>query len=132
MPKGQTSRLPVDVDIHVGSRVRLQRKLRGLSQTNLGQVIGLTFQQVQKYERGASRISAAKLYRLAQALDVSVSWFFDGLPGNTEAAPVAPEKMSFDALMATDEGPRLLATFQRIDPQARKKLVALVEAMAAD
>src|SRR3954470_17706708 len=68
------------MDIHVGSRVRLRRTLCGLSQEKLGDAIGLTFQQVQKYERGANRISASRLFALSQALDVPVSFFFDDMP----------------------------------------------------
>lgn len=132
VPKGHGDRRPASVDIHVGGRVRIQRKLKGLSQGALGQMVGLTFQQIQKYERGASRISASKLYELAKALDVTVSWFFEDLPSDDGGDKRPPEKLTFDAFMATAEGPRLLATFQRIDPHARKKLFALVEAMAND
>ncbi len=70
---------PHPIDIHVGSRVKLRRTLLGLSQTALGDTLGLTFQQVQKYERGINRISASKLWMLTQILDVPVSFFFDGV-----------------------------------------------------
>ncbi len=69
---------PDGIDIHVGSRVRLRRSVLGLSQENLAEALGLTFQQVQKYERGSNRISASRLYQLAQLLDVTVNFFFDG------------------------------------------------------
>ncbi|WP_323989178.1 MULTISPECIES: helix-turn-helix domain-containing protein [Nguyenibacter] len=74
---------PSPVDIHVGSRIRLRRTLLGMSQERLGDALGLTFQQVQKYERGTNRVSASRLYELTHVLDVPVSFFFDGLEGAT-------------------------------------------------
>ena len=71
---------PEPVDIHVGSRVRLRRILMGMSQSKLGKALNITFQQIQKYERGANRIGSSNLYRLSQILDVPVSFFFDGMP----------------------------------------------------
>ena len=73
---------PNPIDIHVGSRVRLRRILMGMSQTKLGKALGVTFQQVQKYERGANRIGSSRLYHLSQILDVPVSFFFDDMPEN--------------------------------------------------
>src|SRR5579864_1004335 len=70
---------PNPIDVHVGARVRLRRTLLGMSQEKLGQAIGLTFQQVQKYERGTNRIGASRLHELAQVLDVSVAFFFEDL-----------------------------------------------------
>ena len=74
---------PEPVDIHVGSRVRLRRTLLGMSQDKLGQALGLTFQQIQKYERGANRIGASRLYQLSRVLDVPVSFFFDDMEDRT-------------------------------------------------
>ena len=71
---------PNPVDIHVGARVRLRRTLLGMSQEKLGEAIGLTFQQVQKYERGANRVGASRLYDLSRVLEVPVSFFFDDMP----------------------------------------------------
>src|SRR5215470_6564813 len=83
----QKSDKPNPIDIHVGSRVRLRRTLLGMSQERLGEAIGLTFQQVQKYERGANRVGASRLYDLSRVLDVSVSYFFDEIaPGVATAA----------------------------------------------
>src|SRR5476649_3090144 len=76
----QKSDKPNPTDIHVGARVRLRRTLLGLSQEKLGDAIGLTFQQVQKYERGANRVGASRLYDLSKVLDVPVSFFFDDMP----------------------------------------------------
>src|SRR6202012_596679 len=86
--RGRTpSGKPNPIDAHVGARVRLRRTLLGMSQEKLGEAIGLTFQQVQKYERGANRIGASRLYDLSRVLDVPVSFFFDDL--NPEAAAAA-------------------------------------------
>ncbi|MCQ8241903.1 helix-turn-helix domain-containing protein [Rhizosaccharibacter radicis] len=71
---------PSPIDVHVGSRIRLRRTLLGMSQERLGDALGLTFQQVQKYERGANRVGASRLFDLSRVLDVPVSFFFDDLP----------------------------------------------------
>ncbi len=76
----QSVRAPNPVDVHVGTRVRLRRTLLGMTQTGLGQALGLTFQQVQKYERGVNRIGSSRLYDLARVLDVPVNFFFDDMP----------------------------------------------------
>lgn len=80
---------PNPIDIHVGGRIKLRRQLLGLSQTTLAEALGLTFQQVQKYERGTNRVSASKLFTIAEILDVPVAFFFDGLGGvQGEASPM--------------------------------------------
>jgi len=71
-------------DVHVGARIRLRRKELRVSQTDLGEMLGLTFQQVQKYERGANRVSASKLFEIAKGLGVSIAYFFDGLDGQPD------------------------------------------------
>ena len=80
---------PDPIDVHVGGRLRLRRTLMGLSQTDLAKSVGLTFQQVQKYESGANRVSASRLYHIAESLDVPVSFFFDDMPreGGLAEAP---------------------------------------------
>src|SRR5260221_7115236 len=88
----QKSDKPNPIDIHVGSRVRLRRTLLGMSQEKLGEAIGLTFQQVQKYERGANRVGASRLYDLSRVLDVPVSYFFEEIKAETvEAAQGDPD-----------------------------------------
>src|ERR1700748_1341571 len=84
----QKSDKPNPVDVHVGSRVRLRRTLLGMSQEKLGNAVGLTFQQIQKYERGANRIGASRLFDMSRVLDVPVQFFFDDMP---VAAPVAED-----------------------------------------
>jgi len=84
---------PNPIDVHVGTRVRLRRTLLGMSQEKLGDALGLTFQQVQKYERGANRIGASRLYDLSRVLDVPVSFFFDDIKAETvEAAQGDPDR----------------------------------------
>jgi transcriptional regulator with XRE-family HTH domain len=90
MPSGK----PNPVDVHVGARVRLRRTLLGLSQERLGEAIGLTFQQVQKYERGANRIGASRLYDLSRVLDVPVSFFFEDMDDQTAA--MSPRNVTTD------------------------------------
>src|ERR1700748_3815102 len=89
--RGSRDGKPNPVDVHVGSRVRLRRTLLGMSQEKLGEAIGLTFQQVQKYERGANRIGASRLFDLSRVLDVPVSFFFDEMSEN--AAHQSPRMM---------------------------------------
>ena len=80
------------IDVHVGARLRRRRTLSGMSQTTLGDAIGLTFQQVQKYERGANRISASRLFGLSRVLDVPIEYFFDDMPAAVAASSPATEK----------------------------------------
>ncbi|MGE5504631.1 MAG: helix-turn-helix domain-containing protein [Actinomycetota bacterium] len=89
---------PNPIDVHVGNRMRLRRTLLGLSQEKLGEMIGLTFQQVQKYERGANRISCSRLFDLSRALDVPVSFFFDDM--SAQVAEQSPVRMVREPLMA--------------------------------
>src|SRR6202022_4033823 len=86
----QKSDKPNPTDIHVGARVRLRRTLLGMSQEKLGNAVGLTFQQIQKYERGANRIGASRLYDMASVLDVPVQFFFDEMPAEPAAEGYQP------------------------------------------
>ena len=97
MPPG----VPHPVDIHVGAKVREQRKAKGLSQGELGDSLGLTFQQIQKYERGANRIGASRLYQLSCILGVPVSYFFDSMPGDIQMT-----QDNFDLDITFSEDPR--------------------------
>jgi transcriptional regulator with XRE-family HTH domain len=114
------------VDALVGARVRLLREQRKMSQTALGEKIGVSFQQVQKYERGANRISASALFQIAKALDVLPSDFFEGIQKEQQGA------MDWSRL-ADPQINELLSGFGRItSPQVRAKIVELVKAMAQD
>ncbi|MFD2234793.1 helix-turn-helix domain-containing protein [Phaeospirillum tilakii] len=109
------------IDIHVGARMRLRRTLLGLSQEKLGEAIGLTFQQVQKYERGANRIGCSRLFDLARALDVPVSFFFDDLPA--EAAAASPAAVIAGTVAAV---PRI-----EMDPIARQETMEIARDIVA-
>lgn len=124
------------VDRHIGGQVRIARMLAGKSQTELGAALGVTFQQIQKYERGANRISASKLQAIARVLGVTVSHFFEGspeapaLPGRSDgnAASVAASE-----LFATAEGARLAKAFAGITSLGvRRRLADLAEALAEE
>lgn len=119
------------VDVHVGRAVRVQRKLRGLTQQALAERIGLTFQQVQKYETGANRISASALHAIAGALGVPVAAFFEGLP-EAGRAEGAGDGMSLAARLAGEPGGLALASaWLELPPgPLRRRLGALVEAVA--
>lgn len=123
---------PSPIDVHVGSRVRLRRTLLGMSQEKLGEAIGLTFQQVQKYERGANRIGASRLHDLARVLDVPVSFFFDDMPGpQTASAEPTPAEPGDPDPMAKRETLELVRAYYRIaDPIVRKRIFDLTKAVA--
>jgi transcriptional regulator with XRE-family HTH domain len=126
---------PNPIDQHVGSRVRMRRVLVGMSQEKLGEALGLTFQQVQKYEKGTNRIGASRLQQIARALNVQPSFFFDGAPSpQTEAMPgMAEESNSAYVIdfLSTTEGLQLNKAFSRIkDARMRKRIVDLIIAIA--
>ncbi len=115
---------PHPIDVHVGSRVRLRRTLLGMNQTQLGEKLGITFQQIQKYERGGNRISASRLYQMSRILDVPVSFFFDDLDGGAGAR-------SPDDILIIRETLELVRAYYRIgDLAVREGLRKLTEAMA--
>lgn len=127
-----TASNPNPIDVHVGARVRLRRTLLGMSQERLGDALGLTFQQVQKYERGANRVGASRLFELAKALNVPVSYFFDDLPDEEEAAPASAGAASMDEdPMRRRETVELVRAYYRItDDSARRKLYELMRSIA--
>ena len=120
------------VDIHVGQQLRIRRVHSNLSQTELGQKVGLSYQQVQKYESGKNRISASMLYEIARRLNVPVGCFFDGLPqpGSGEGATIAPEADERIAYLATAEGRRFVEEILRLPPKLRTRALAVIRAIA--
>jgi len=115
------------VDEHVGKRLRQLRKAQGLSQTAVADALGLTFQQVQKYERGANRVSASKLYEAANLLNVTIAAFYEGLPLSAGKTPDA----DILADVATDpEVARLVRLFRATPKAARVQILALIEVLA--
>jgi len=131
--------IPNPIDVHVGGRVRLRRTLLGLSQEKLGEAIGLTFQQVQKYERGANRIGASRLFDLSRVLDVPVGYFFEDItddvaarsPRQIRGMVEAPEPYEPDP-MAKRETLELVRAYYKIrDQRVRKRLFEMTKALGS-
>jgi transcriptional regulator with XRE-family HTH domain len=124
-----TKRAPNPTDKHVGSRVRMRRKMLAMSQTKLGDALGVTFQQVQKYEKGTNRIGASRLQQMSHILQVPVVFFFEGAPNASALIPMA----QIDAFVSDSNGLRLIGAFMRIDNVAlRRRIVMLVQEIADD
>jgi transcriptional regulator with XRE-family HTH domain len=123
-----TVKSPGATDVVVGQRIRSQRLMLGLSQTELGNKIGITFQQIQKYEKGTNRVSAGRLQQIAQLFKVPVSFFFEGAPGKVASAEHINESLEF---LDTAASVRLVRAFAEIDDASvRRDIVALVEGIA--
>ncbi|MGI9352816.1 MAG: helix-turn-helix domain-containing protein [Rhizobiaceae bacterium] len=126
---------PNPIDVHVGSRVRLKRTMMGMSQEKLGESLGVTFQQVQKYEKGANRIGASRLQQISSILKTPVAFFFEDAPSYGAAtsggfAEDGGPEYTIDFL-ATTEGMQLNRAFAKIkDPKVRRKIVDLVKSLA--
>lgn len=129
---------PNPIDIHVGSRVRLRRMMLSMSQEKLGESLGITFQQIQKYEKGTNRIGASRLQHIARVLQVPVSFFFEDAPGSPgEGAPTgmseAPQTQYVVDFLQSAEGIQLNRAFVRIkNPKLRRRVIDLVRGMAGD
>jgi transcriptional regulator with XRE-family HTH domain len=122
---------PHPVDRHVGLRIRMRRKELGISQERLAEALGLTFQQVQKYERAANRVSASKLFEIARALSANVSYFYEGLAAAEEVDAAAPPGLDAQAFLLMPEGAELAAMFPKLArARVRRKVVELVRALA--
>lgn len=126
---------PNPIDIHVGSRVRMRRMMVGMSQEKLGDALGLTFQQIQKYEKGANRIGASRLHQIASALGVQIEFFYEGAPTPEGEAPGGfaedPNPPYMTDFLSTSDGLQLMRAFVRVrDSRVRKRIVDLVEALA--
>ncbi|HEY1504927.1 MAG TPA: helix-turn-helix transcriptional regulator [Stellaceae bacterium] len=131
----QKSDKPNPVDVHVGSRVRLRRTLLGMSQEKLGDALGLTFQQVQKYERGANRVGASRLYDLSRVLDVPVSYFFeefaDATPSPTGVSEAAGDPYQVNPMMKRETLELVRAYLRIADPQIKRRVFELTKALAS-
>jgi transcriptional regulator with XRE-family HTH domain len=128
---------PNPTDKHVGARVRMRRMMLSMSQEKLGDALGLTFQQVQKYEKGANRIGASRLQQIAHILQVPVSFFFDGAPNAPGQSPdgfsEAPSPAYVSDFLSTSDGLALVKSFQRLkDPKLRRRIVELVQQIAGE
>ncbi len=137
----ENKRAPHPIDIHVGSRVRLRRMMQGVSQDKLGEELGLTFQQVQKYEKGVNRIGASRLYEIARILTVPVQFFYDDYGDGPETligfaetqrnlTGGQEERADFLATLSTPEGMQLCRAFAKIkDYQVRRRVLDLVKTL---
>jgi len=133
----ENKKKPNPIDIHVGSRVRLRRNMLGMSQEKLGESLGITFQQIQKYEKGTNRVGASRLQAIASILSVPVSFFFEDAPGQDGAAAGGFAEDSSTSFVVdflnSAEGIQLNRAFARIaDVRVRRKIIDLVKALASD
>jgi transcriptional regulator with XRE-family HTH domain len=132
---------PNPIDVHVGARIRLRRTLMGLSQERLGEALGVTFQQVQKYERGVNRVGASRLFDLSRVLDVPISFFYEDMPAGMAPpwlsaageAGFADQQDAFgDDMLRRRETLELVRAYYRItDPAVRKRVFELIKSLAA-
>ena len=141
-PRRQRRRVAVDgprpVDVHVGSRLRLRRTLLGISQEKLGESVNLTFQQIQKYERGANRIGASRLYEFSRILEISISYFFEDMPKEVSdsyksdvkgLSDQIQEEMESDPMIRRETLELVRAYYKVSDTRVRKRLYELVKAV---
>ena len=137
---GHGTGVPSPVDVHVGARVRVRRPLLGMTQTNLGDALGVSFQQMQKYENGANRISASRLFDLSRVFDVPIQFFFDDMPTAVAAiSPANKKRGKAKKLPRYEPDPMhkretlgLVRAYYNIrDPQVRKRVCELVKALGA-
>jgi len=128
-----TERHPNPIDLHVGARIRMRRKILGVSQERLAEDLGLTFQQIQKYERGANRVSASKLYEIAKSLQSSVGYFFEGLADTSNEGVAENGDVFVHDFLMTPEGLELASLFPKITkPKVRRRILELVRSMAEE
>ena len=132
----ENKKKPNPIDIHVGSRIRLRRTMLGMSQEKLGESLGITFQQIQKYEKGTNRVGASRLQNISNILTVPVSFFFEDAPGEQPSSAGMAEASSSNYVvdfLSSSEGLQLNRAFVKIgDAKVRRKIVDLVKALAAE
>ncbi|WP_296040758.1 helix-turn-helix domain-containing protein [uncultured Agrobacterium sp.] len=133
----ENKKKPNPIDIHVGSRIRLRRTMLGMSQEKLGESLGITFQQIQKYEKGTNRVGASRLQNISAILNVPVSFFFEDAPGEQSASASSSAEASSSNyvvdFLSSSEGLQLNRAFVKInDPKVRRRIVDLVKALAAE
>ncbi len=128
-----TKKLPHAIDRHVGDRVRMRRMTQGMTQKSLGDALGLTFQQVQKYEKGTNRIGASRLQHIASIQQVPISFFFEGAPGSSYASDEAQSSAYISDFLATPDGLALTKAYMCIqDAKLRRSIVGLVKQIAGE
>jgi transcriptional regulator with XRE-family HTH domain len=133
MVTGATVKEPQPVDRHVGSRVRMRRMMVGMSQEKLGEACGITFQQIQKYEKGTNRMGASRLHHIARVLDVPIAFFYEGASsdqGSNGSIMVDGQSRSMTDFLATSEGLDLVRAFTAIkDPKVRRRIIDVAKAV---
>ena len=128
-----TTKVPEPVDMHVGSRVRMRRMMLGMSQEKVGHALGLTFQQVQKYEKGTNRMGSSRLQQIANILQVPVTFFFEDAPNQTKLDGKAPSPNYVSDFLATADGLALTKAFMKIkNAKIRRSIVDLVDVVAGN
>ena len=121
--------MPHKVDVHVGQRIRQRRWLTGMTQQRLAELVGIKFQQIQKYETGANRVSASRLWDIAHALDVNVSFFFDGIKTEAEEAKASSSNIPID-VMGDKEAMDLIRSYYSIPEDQRRRLFELARVLS--
>ncbi|MGN6548555.1 MAG: helix-turn-helix domain-containing protein [Pararhizobium sp.] len=132
----ENKKKPNPIDVHVGSRIRLRRTMLGMSQEKLGDSLGITFQQIQKYEKGTNRVGASRLQNISAILNVPVAFFFEDAPGEQSGASGLSEAGGPNYVvdfLSSSEGLQLNRAFVKInDPKVRRKIVDLVKALGSE
>lgn len=123
-----------EIDLHLGRRLRRRRRLLGLTQQQVAEVVGIRFQQVQKYECGANRVSAARLWQLSEALEAPVTYFYDGLDGAARAAPVANDTGPREdgEVLTRKETMDLVKAYYQLGERPRRRLLDLAKSLNGD
>jgi len=128
---GDTKKKPDPIDVYVGSRIRLRRNLLGMSQEKLGEQLGITFQQIQKYEKGTNRVGASRLQAISEILEVPVSFFFAEATGSNATDGFAESAINYIDFCSSTEGVQLMRAFTHIkDPKVRRKIIDLAKALS--
>ncbi len=129
-----TKKEPRPTDRHIGGRIRMRRKMLGMSQESLGDAIGLTFQQIQKYEKGMNRVGASRLQQIADALGCQAAWFFEGGPGSDGKFGALAQRVDADlaAFMADKYAPDIVRGFVRLPQRIKRAIVDVISAAVAE
>lgn len=130
----ENKKKPNPIDVHVGGRIRLRRNMLGMSQERLGEQLGITFQQVQKYEKGTNRVGASRLQAISSILEVPAAYFFENAPGAAATGLEEEHQPNYVVdFLSSSEGLKLNRAFVRIsDPKVRGRIIDLVRALADD
>lgn len=135
MPKAPAAKKePRPTDKHVGSRIRMRRQMLDMSQESLGDAIRLTFQQIQKYEKGTNRVGASRLHQIADTLGCQPAWFFEGGPGSDRKSSATAQRVDADlaAFMADKHAPDVVRGFGRLPQRIKRAIVNVISAVVGE